>query len=124
MRIKRGKTMGILDELKQSNNKTRITINLDADIVKKIDELQNELNIKSRSYVINKLLRIVIRKIEREKKRIKNPNLEQYKNKEHIKAQEQSPKEQNTEQPNKTQFITDFYPYSSLDKIAKKRNQR
>jgi metal-responsive CopG/Arc/MetJ family transcriptional regulator len=115
--------MGILDELKQNESKIKVTLNLDKKVIEKVDEIRKEFGIKSRSYAVNKLLWLIIRQIEREKRRKKKHNLvEEHKNKEQEKEQEQehSPEEQYIEQQNKTQFIAELRPYS-LDKIVRKQ---
>ena len=110
--------MGILDELKQNESKIKVTLNLDKKVIEKVDEIRKEFGIKSRSYAVNKLLWLIIRQIEREKRRKKKHNLVEHKNKEQ--EQEHSPEEQYIEQQNKAQFIGELRPYS-LDKIVKKQ---
>ena len=108
--------MGILDELKQNESKIKVTLNLDKKVIEKIDEIRKEFGIKSRSYAVNKLLWLIIRQIEREKRRKKKHNLVEHKNSKN-KEQEHSPTEQsiteqNKAQQNKVQFFAELRPYN------------
>jgi len=122
--------MGFLDELKKEGSKIRITINIDKELIEKIDKIKDELGLKSRSYTINKILWLTVRQIEREKRRRekrkqKHNPVEQYRTEEQrtvFREQEHSLKEQKEEQNKKQLQLSEYLnPFANLDKLRKKR---
>ena len=127
--------MRFIDELKKEEGKIRITINIDKELIRKIDEIKDEFGLKSRSYTINKLMWLILRQIEREKRRHekrkqKHNPVEQYRTEEQrtVFRQEHSLKEQKEEeqkeQQNRKQFLEHLInPFASLD-VGMKKNER
>ena len=116
--------MRFLDELKKDEGKIRITINIDKELIKKIDELRNEFGLKSRSYTINKLMWLIVKQIEREKQRRekrKQKHISKHNPVYRTEEQEHSLEEQK-EQQNRKQFLEHFInPFASLDVGMKKQ---